>query len=114
MAASKGPAFGNAAGARRANAAFGLKPLRNGGWQSSALAAAHPTYEVVNTAAAARVVVLLAQRIVMTSDRFGVERARLEVNAAEQGIIPVACSARVVMWYTQSTTSRTLALSASC
>jgi hypothetical protein len=51
--------------------------------------AAHPTYEVVNTAAAAaRVVVLLAQRIVMTSDRFGIERARLEGECCRVGHHP--------------------------
>jgi hypothetical protein len=75
--------LGDPAGPRRANATLGLKLRGVGGWQSSALAAGHSTYQAVNTSVgAAHLVVRVAQRTALMGDESALHVPGWKVNGA--------------------------------
>jgi hypothetical protein len=76
--------LGSPAGPRRANDTPGLKLRGDGaGWQSSALAAGHSTYQAVNTAVGtAHLVVHVAQRITLMGDESALHVPSWRVNGA--------------------------------
>lgn len=75
--------MGTLPGHGRANATLGLKLRGDGGWQSSALAVGHSTYQAVNSAVGtAHLVVRVAQRITLTSDESALHVPTWRTNGA--------------------------------